>query len=154
MNQMNSRLLANNMGRLGWYKRRVEGKGIEIACLRIHNARILFMPGELFIEYQLAAKKMFPDNFVAMAAYGDYGPFYIGTEEAYAEGGYEIESSPVTAESEKLILAKIKRLLSRSVINSSYDLLTYRDRKGNVLPITNKNEWSGKREDILKICNL
>ncbi|ULB35577.1 MULTISPECIES: alpha/beta hydrolase [Proteiniphilum] len=154
MNQMNSRLLANNMGRLGWYKRRVEGKGIEIACLRIHNARILFMPGELFIEYQLAAKKMFPDNFVAMAAYGDYGPFYIGTEEAYAEGGYEIESSPVTAESEKLILAKIKRLLSRSVINSSYDLLTYRDRKGNVLPITNKNEWSGKREDILKNMQL
>lgn len=26
---------------------------------------------------------------VAMAAYGDYGPMYIGTRKAYAEGGYE-----------------------------------------------------------------
>lgn len=149
MFQMDSRSLANNMGRLGWYKRRVEGKGIEIACLRIHSARILFLPGELFVEYQLAAKKMAPDHFIAMAAYGDYGPFYIGTEAAYAEGGYEIESSPVTAESEKLILAKIKRLLDRSITNRSEDLLTYRDRNGNVFPVTNKSEWNEKREEIL-----
>jgi hypothetical protein len=32
------------------------------------------MPGELFVEYQLAAKAMRPDLFVTMAAYGDYGP--------------------------------------------------------------------------------
>jgi hypothetical protein len=25
-----------------------------------------------------------------MAAYGDYGPFYIGTKQAYEQGGYEI----------------------------------------------------------------
>ena len=116
MGEMNWRILANNMGRLGWYNRRMEGKSIETACLSIGKARILFMPGELFIEYQLAAKKMAPDNFVAMAAYGDYGPFYIGTEAAYCEGGYEIESSPVTKESEKVILDNIKTLLTKSQI--------------------------------------
>ena len=47
------------------------------------------MPGELFIEYQLAAEKMRPDATVCMAAYGDYGPGYIGTEIAYTQGGYE-----------------------------------------------------------------
>ena len=31
------------------------------------------MPGELFVEYQLAAQQMRPNDFVAMAAYGDYG---------------------------------------------------------------------------------
>ena len=38
------------------------------------------MPGELFIEYQLAAQQMAQDGAeVMMAAYGDYGPGYIGT---------------------------------------------------------------------------
>ena len=51
------------------------------------------MPGELFVEYQLAAQKIrakqHPDSFVAMAAYGDYGPGYVGTAIAYEQGGYE-----------------------------------------------------------------
>ena len=59
------------------------------------RARVLHMPGELFVEYQLAAQKLRPDLFVAMAAYGDYGPGYIGTEVAYPQGGYE--TSPVVA---------------------------------------------------------
>ena len=82
----NGPYLANNMGRLGWYKRRMEGKAIDIGCLVLTGARIFFMPGELFVEYQLAAKAMSPDKFVAMAAYGDYGPFYIGTCIAPATG--------------------------------------------------------------------
>ncbi|MEN6454011.1 MAG: hypothetical protein ABFD10_07115, partial [Prolixibacteraceae bacterium] len=73
--------------------------------------RILFMPGELFVEYQLAAKAMRPDLTVAMAAYGDYGPFYIGTKEAYAQGGYEIKASPVTADVEDILLSAIEKLL-------------------------------------------
>jgi hypothetical protein len=28
-----------------------------------------------------------------MAAYGDYGPGYIGTQIAYSEGGYETQQS-------------------------------------------------------------
>jgi hypothetical protein len=103
--------LPNNMGRLSWYKRRQEGKMTELGCLTLGNARILFMPGELFVEYQLAAKKMRPDLFVAMAAYGDYGPFYIGTREAYSQGGYEINSSPVTSEVEDVLMNGMRKLL-------------------------------------------
>ncbi|HBK32226.1 MAG TPA: hypothetical protein DDZ96_00055 [Porphyromonadaceae bacterium] len=103
--------LTNNMGRLGWYKRALEGKTIDMNCLAINdNIRVFFVPGELFIEYQLNTKAMAPDKFVAMAAYGDYGPFYIGTKQAYQEGGYEIESSPVTEEAEKVILDTIHSL--------------------------------------------
>ena len=47
------------------------------------------MPGELFVEYQLAAQQLRPDSFVCVAAYGDYGPGYIGTAVAYNQGGYE-----------------------------------------------------------------
>jgi len=149
MLQADSRFLANNMGRLGWYKRRMEGKGIETACLRVNDARILFMPGELFVEYQLAAKKMAPDDFVAMAAYGDYGPFYIGNEEAYAEGGYEILSSPVTSESEKVIVENMQNLLTRSNNFNCGNLLSY-NKKGICAPIETNKEWDKKRDLILK----
>jgi hypothetical protein len=104
--------LPNNMGKLGWYKRNKEGKAIDLGCLSIGEVRLLFMPGELFVEYQLAAKSMKPDFFVAMAAYGDYGPFYIGTQKAYEEGGYEIMSSPVTAGAETVIMNALRKLLS------------------------------------------
>ena len=46
--------------------------------------------GELFVEYQLAAQKMRSDASVAMTAYGDYEPGYIGTDIAYTQGGYEV----------------------------------------------------------------
>jgi len=49
--------------------------------------------GELFVEYQLAAQQMRPDGIVCMAAYGDYGTGYIGTEIAYSQGGYETQPS-------------------------------------------------------------
>ena len=106
--------LPNNMGKLGWYKRSKEGKAIDLGCLSIGDIRLLFMPGELFVEYQLAAKAMKPGYFVAMAAYGDYGPFYIGTEKAYEEGGYEVEDSPVTGGSEAEIMKGLRKLLKVS----------------------------------------
>lgn len=72
------------------------------------------MPGELFVEYQLAAKAERPDLFVAMAAYGDYGPGYICTDAAYREGGYEASSaSGVTGEAETVLLGVIQNLLHK-----------------------------------------
>jgi len=144
-----NRLPAN---RLAWYKRRVAGKGIETACLRVGNGRVLFMPGELFVEYQLAAKKMAPDHFVAMAAYGEYGTSYIGHKEAYNEGGYGVQISPVTGESEEVIMQNIRSLLSRSMEahDEEYDLLTYTGSRGERLPVTTAIEWNRKREEVLK----
>ncbi|OFY00413.1 MAG: hypothetical protein A2W90_23480 [Bacteroidetes bacterium GWF2_42_66] len=111
ISSMKPRILTNNMGKLAWWKRQQAGKKIDLACLGLGNIRILFMPGELFVEYQLAAKAMRPDLIVAMAAYGDYGPFYIGTKEAYSQGGYEIGASPVTADAEEILMEAIKKLL-------------------------------------------
>lgn len=74
---------------LAWLMRCRNGHKIELGCLKVGKVRILHMPGELFVEYQLAAKAMRSDLQVAMAAYGDYGPGYIGTEIGYGQGGYE-----------------------------------------------------------------
>ena len=70
------------------------------------------MPGELFVEYQLAAQQMRPGQFVAMAAYGDYGPGYIGTAIAYTQGGYETGIvSRVGPSVEKVLLDGMQSLL-------------------------------------------
>ncbi len=57
---------------------------------------------------------MRPKLKVAMAAYGDYGTFYIGTERAYTEGGYETEprSSNVAPEVETVLMQGIRKLLA------------------------------------------
>lgn len=104
--------LTNNLFKTVWLKRLQDGKKININCLSLGRARILLMPGELFVEYQLAAKKMRPNLFVAMAAYGDYATGYICTAKAYEEGGYEAGiASAVTPEAEKIVMDAMQKLL-------------------------------------------
>ena len=104
--------ITNIASRMSWAKRAQAGNTIDIACLSVGKARVLFMPGELSVEYQLAAKAYRPDLAVSMAAYGEYGPSYICTKEAYSRGGYEVNSSPVTAESEEILMNVCRKLLS------------------------------------------
>jgi hypothetical protein len=93
------------------WQRYKDGKKFDLQCLALNNARILFMPGELFVEYQLAAKKMRPDLFVAMAAYGDLGPGYIPTDIAFTQGGYEETASNVIPGIEAVLMNAISKLL-------------------------------------------
>lgn len=99
---------------LAWLRRCKSGHKIDVTCLRVGNARMLHLPGELFVEYQLAAKAMRPDLRVFMAAYGDYGPAYIGTAAAYPEGGYETSatSSNVAPEVEPILMNAMRKLLA------------------------------------------
>ncbi len=111
MNIKDTVLLRANAKKLSWLNRYQAGKKIDVTCLSLGRARILNMPGELFVEYQLAAKAMRPDLFVAMAAYGDDGPAYIGTAIAYKQGGYEAGASNVTPEAEAILMGAISKLL-------------------------------------------
>jgi hypothetical protein len=49
-----------------------------------------------------------------MAAYGDYGPCYIGTAVAYSEGGYETtgSASNVGPDAEPILMEAIRTLLN------------------------------------------
>lgn len=103
---------------LTFVRRMRDGHQIPLTCLALGSARILHLPGELFVEYQLAAQQMQPKTFVAMAAYGDYGPGYIGTEIAYGQGGYETGPvSRVAPQVERVLKKAIQELLSRSTTN-------------------------------------
>lgn len=106
--------LTGGAAKLSWLHRTRAGIPIDVSSLRLGSARILHLPGELFVEYQLAAKAMRPDRFVCMAAYGDYGPGYIGTEIAYGQGGYETAptSSNVAPSVERVLMDAMQRLLA------------------------------------------
>jgi len=101
--------------RLAWLRRCQAGHQLEVSCLALGRARILHLPGEAFVEYQLAAKAERPELFVAVAAYGDYAPWYIGTAVAYEEGGYETSpsASNVAPEVEGILSEAIRGLLRR-----------------------------------------
>ncbi len=102
-----------NASRLAWLRRCQAGHKIEITCLGLGPARILHLPGESFVEYQLAAKALRPELFVAVAAYGDYAPWYIGTAIAYEQGGYETSpsASNVAPEVEGVLMSAMRTLL-------------------------------------------
>ena len=81
-----------NAFRLTWQRRCERGDGsLSLGALHLNgDIAMLHLPAEVFIEYQLAAQKAAPEKFVATAAYGDDGPWYIPNAEAYPQGGYEV----------------------------------------------------------------
>jgi len=108
-------MTSGGASRLAWLRRCQSGHQIDVACLKLGDARVLYLPGEAFVEYQLAAKAERPDQFVAVAAYGDYGPWYVGTAVAYEEGGYETSpsASNVGPEAEPILSGAIRKLLRK-----------------------------------------
>lgn len=98
---------------LTWLRRCIAGEKLDLHCMTLKNASVLFMPGELSVEYQLNAQKMRPDRFIAMAAYGEYATGYICTKEQYGQGGYEDSprASKVAPEVEDVLLPAMRSLL-------------------------------------------
>src|SRR5690606_26034778 len=103
---------------LAFVRRVQSGHLFDVACLRLGEIFVVHTPGELFVEYQLAAQAMRPDGLVCFAAYGDYGPGYIGTEISYEQGGYEtrLTSSRTAPRVERTLLAAIRSVLRASEV--------------------------------------
>lgn len=105
-----SRLIAAR--NLAWALRCEREDKIDMTCLMLGPIAVLHMPGELFVEYQLAAQAMRPGGPVVMAAYGDYGPGYIGLAHSYTQGGYETGPvSRVAPEVEDVLMSAMRELL-------------------------------------------
>eukprot|EP01047_Picozoa_sp_COSAG01_P009819 COSAG01_NODE_408_length_17382_cov_6.231431_12_plen_513_part_00 len=105
------------------YARRVcSGHTIDLTCLQIGGAFVMGMPGELFVQFQLAAQQIAAEvsdggGTVLMAAYGDLGPGYIGTAASYSYGPLCYETgapSRVSAGSEEVLLAGMRNILTRA----------------------------------------
>jgi len=84
---------------------------IELSCLSIGPVRILHLPGEPMVEFQLFAQRMMPKSFVAVAGLGDWSPGYLCTEKAFSEGNYEPSVSMVAPHGETVLKKAISEAL-------------------------------------------
>ena len=86
-------------------------KPIDLSMLEIGPATLVHLPGECMIEFQFFAQQLKPDDFVAVAAYGDVGPGYICTEKSFSEGGYEPTASRAGPKAEWAFKDAIRQLM-------------------------------------------
>lgn len=70
---------------LSWRKRADAGHTIDLSVVELADARLVLMPGESFVEYQLLAQRLRPDLFVMTIGYGESATGYVPTEKAIAE---------------------------------------------------------------------
>jgi hypothetical protein len=84
---------------------------IDLCSLHFGRIHVLHLPGEPMIAFQQYAQQLRPDDFVAVAGYGEGCTSYICTEQAFAEGGYEPGASAVGPQSEAKLKAAIRQLL-------------------------------------------
>ncbi|CAN5893544.1 hypothetical protein BH23PLA1_BH23PLA1_39120 [soil metagenome] len=97
----------------GWLLRSATKRPILLSRLDLGPIRTLHLPAETFVEYQLFAQQLDPDGPLAIAAYGDGGPWYIPLERSFDEGGYEPSVAWTSRQTEPFYKAKIEELLKR-----------------------------------------
>lgn len=97
---------------LSWKRRLEQENPLGLSFLRINGIGMLHLPAECFVEYQLRAQEMAPNLFLATAAYGDGGPWYIPVKEEYGKGGYELTVAFCDPEIDELITKGMRALLA------------------------------------------
>jgi hypothetical protein len=97
---------------LSWLRRLAQQTPIVLSSLRLNDATLLHLPAECFIEYQLRAQQLGGElRFIAAAAYGDGGPWYIPVKEEYPNGGYEVSVAFCSDDIDTQLTKGIKQLL-------------------------------------------
>lgn len=99
---------------LAWLERIASGDApLHLSALHVNDVSILHLPAEPFVEYQLQAQRVGGRRFVACAAYGDGGPWYLPTREAFDQGGYEVGVTWSDDRVEDVLMSAIEQLLVR-----------------------------------------
>lgn len=97
--------------RVSWIRRVTAKQPIILSALHLDRITLLHLPAESFVEYQLRAQSLAPDRFVATAAYGDGGTWYVPTKEAFPLGGYEVSVANSAPSLDDALSAGMRALL-------------------------------------------
>lgn len=84
---------------------------VELTAVAIGEARIVFMPGEMFVSFGLLITKASNSKAWVVALSNGFLPGYCCTRKAYEEGGYEAGTSLLRPETGDLIVGAALRLL-------------------------------------------
>ena len=104
-------VLAQERGdRIGFIEDELPG---EVQVIGIGDARLVGLPGEIFVEFGQRIQKgsPFPKTFVVTCANGIL-PGYVCTAEAYAAGGYETGASLLTPEAGDILTRTAVKILN------------------------------------------
>jgi hypothetical protein len=96
---------------LAWIRRVKSGLPITLSAMHVNGVTLLHLPAECFVEYQLRAQASGSDRFIACAAYGDGGPWYIPIASAYSQRGYAVDVAWCAPEVDGLLSEGIQALL-------------------------------------------
>jgi hypothetical protein len=91
------------------------GQPIILSALHVNDATLLHLPAECFVEFQLRAQAFAPERFVATAAYGDGGPWYLPDAAAYPQGGYEVSVAFSEPSSDATLTQGSRELMSARI---------------------------------------
>jgi neutral ceramidase len=64
---------------------------VEVACLAVGPVMFGFVPGEVFVEFQLEYRRVLEPRYAVFVGYANGWPGYIPTLAAYPEGGYGVD---------------------------------------------------------------
>jgi hypothetical protein len=97
---------------LHWRQRADAGHQIDLPTLDLGPAQLLVLPGETYVEFQLASQAMRPDQWILTAGYGEGATGYIPTERHIAEQDPNLgDWCWVAPGSEPRLLASISQVL-------------------------------------------
>ncbi|MBM3821995.1 MAG: hypothetical protein FJ404_03730 [Verrucomicrobia bacterium] len=97
---------------LSWQERVKRGRPIQVPCLDLGAAMLLLLPGETYVEFQLAAQRLRPDRFVCVAGYGDGATGYVPTRRHWEEGDSNLTDwCWVNPDSESTLLEAMRRAM-------------------------------------------
>lgn len=98
--------------RLAWLRRLEQRIPITLSALQVNDVAMLHLPAESFVAYQLRAQQIGAGRFVATAAYGDGGPWYIPVKEEYPKGGYEVSVAHCSDGMDDLLTGGMRQVLA------------------------------------------
>ncbi len=84
---------------------------LQIQAICLNDVALVAIPGEPFVEIGLAIKAASPFRQTLFSGYSNVGSHYIPMPDAYAVGGYEIDSTPYAPEAATVIIAETVALL-------------------------------------------
>ena len=87
---------------------------IVLSALHVNDVSMIHLPAESFVEYQLRPQQIGKGRFVATAAYGDGGPWYIPVKEEFPKGGYEVSVANCSVEMDDQLSDGIREILKVS----------------------------------------
>ena len=100
--------------RVTWIHRIASRVPIVLSALHVDDVTMMHLPAECFVEYQLRAQAAAPSRFMATAAYGDGGPWYIPIKEEYPKGGYEVSVANCADGVDALLTSGMKSLIGKA----------------------------------------